>query len=209
MLGELTFAALLAYSPYGQSDVSIRSRRVRDNVKAARPRTLATATKRIREHMLPATEFAPFFGEAVGLVPTPRSAPLREGALWPALEICNALHDADLARSVLTCLERVKAVPKSAYARMGERPTVAQHYDTLQVSKQLDAPQTLVVVDDFVTKGRTMLAAASRVAEAYPGCHVLGFALVRTKGLQPDIDRILEPCHGTLTYQEGDVDREP
>lgn len=100
-------------------------------------------------------------------------------------------------------------MPKSAYARKGERPTVAQHYDTLQVSKQLDAPQTLVIVDDFVTKGRTMLAAASRVAEAYPECHVLGFALVRTKGLQPELERILEPCRGTIEYQGTDADRQP
>lgn len=189
--------------------MSQRSRRVRDKVKAARPQTLATAAKRIEEHLLPDPRFEPFFGDQVTLVPVPRSAPLPKGALWPSQQICQAIVARGLAAVTLPCVERIAAVPKSAFAKPGERPTAERHFETMAATAQLDEPATLVVVDDFVTKGSTILAAASHVAEAFPGSNVLAFALVRTKGLIPEIDAILEPCVGEITYEFGTVLREP
>lgn len=70
-------------------------------------------------------------------------------------------------------------------------------------------PRRITVVDDFVTKGATLLAAASRVQEAFPEAEVRAFALVRTKGLVADIESIGEPCEGLITRVGDHVDRHP
>lgn len=75
-------------------------------------------------------------------------------------------------------LQRISAVRKSATAPSGERPTVTDHYDSLTVQPSLIAPTRVVLVDDVVTKGRTLLGAARRVAESFPEPQVLAFARV-------------------------------
>ena len=70
-------------------------------------------------------------------------------------------------------------------------------------------PSRITVIDDVVTKGATLLAAVSRVAEAYDGVEVRAFALLRTMELVSEIDRIVAPCKGTITRVAGDVRREP
>ena len=67
----------------------------------------------------------------------------------------------------------------------------------------------LCLVDDVITKGATMLAAASRLAEIYPRATIVGFALVRTLGFVDDIDRIVEPAVGTITFRGDAAVREP
>ena len=53
-------------------------------------------------------------------------------------------------------------------------------------------------MDDVVTKGATFLGAASRLAEVWPDADVRCFALVRTLGFQPDIERLVEPVVGSV-----------
>jgi len=67
----------------------------------------------------------------------------------------------------------------------------------------------VLVVDDVITKGSTALAAASRIAEISPEADVRVFALVRTKGLQPDVDRILDPTTGVVRLVADEGDRQP
>jgi hypothetical protein len=57
--------------------------------------------------------------------------------------------------------------------------------------------------------GSTLLAAASLIASAFPGAEVRAFALVRTLGLVPEIERIVEPIVGRITARSGGVDRQP
>ncbi len=67
----------------------------------------------------------------------------------------------------------------------------------------------VTLVDDVVTKGRTLLAAASRVREVLPRAEVSAFALVRTMNLVLDIERIVEPCVGRIRCVDADAAREP
>ena len=67
----------------------------------------------------------------------------------------------------------------------------------------------LCLVDDVITKGATMLAAASRLAEMYPRATIVAFALVRTLGFVDDIDRIVEPAVGSITFRGDEAVREP
>jgi hypothetical protein len=73
----------------------------------------------------------------------------------------------------------------------------------------LVAGERITVVDDFVTKGNTLLAGASRVAEAFPRATVKAFALIRTLGLQPEIVAIVEPCVGGIRLSGDEAQRTP
>jgi hypothetical protein len=64
-------------------------------------------------------------------------------------------------------------------------------------------------VDDVITKGRTLLAAAARINEALPGAQVRAFALLRTLGMISDLHRLLEPCRGQVRWMGGDARRIP
>ena len=151
---------------------------------------------------------APVFGD-VTLVPMPRSAPLLAGALWPAEKICQSILEAGLAARIAPALKRRTAVPKSATSARGERPSVLTHYDSLEADSLLHVGSRIVLVDDVVTKGSTAIAAASRLAEAYPDAEISLFALIRTKGLVPEIDEIIDPAVGLIELVGDEGNRQP
>ena len=151
-----------------------------------------------------------FLGPDVVLIPVPRSAPIKDpSTLWPAERICARLAASGFGREVLPCLSRTVAVPKSAFAGAGQRPTAQLHFETMAVDAGLVRPERITVVDDVVTKGATLLATASLVAMAFPDAEVRAFALLRTMGRVEDIERIVDPCQGTLTWGGSEVHRSP
>lgn len=209
LLSEVRFGSYLVYSPRGQSPVSVKSRRIRDAVKAGAPATLESVVRRLQQEFSTSGLDA-VLGSDVTLVPTPRSSPLVEGGLWPGRLLAEALVAVGLGREVVACVSRVEAVPKSSFQKHGERPSARRHYDTMRVEAQLVASKRLTLVDDFLTKGSTLLGAATRLAEAYPQMEVAVFGLVRTKGLQPDVADIVEPCVGRIVrVGESGSDRQP
>jgi orotate phosphoribosyltransferase len=70
-------------------------------------------------------------------------------------------------------------------------------------------PRRIVLVDDVVTKGRTLLAAAARMRDAFPDVDIRAFALVRTMGLVSGVARLLDPCVGEIRWEGGDAYRTP
>jgi predicted amidophosphoribosyltransferase len=163
----------------------------------------------LREHCAGNGVLTPIFSRGVTLVPMPRSAPLVAAAFWPAERICNAIVAAGLAARIAPVLRRTAAVPKSSRAPPGGRPLVSRHFETLSAQALLDMGSHIVLVDDVVTKGSTALAAAFRLAECYPEASITLFAAVRTKGLVPEIDRIIEPTSGMIYLAEDEGDRRP
>jgi hypothetical protein len=218
LLSELRFGSFLVYSPRGTSELSQRSRRICHRIKTdgvlGQPpvRIIEYTVARLRE-AIANDEVADLLAPDVMLVPCPRSAPFPPGqrpALWIPLRICEALRAAGFGSQLLPCLERIEAVQKSAFAGPGERPSVSQHIATMRVTETLDRPARITLIDDVVTKGATLLAAASLVAQAFPGADLRGFALVRTMGLVADIERIVEPIIGRITaLPTGGTDRRP
>jgi predicted amidophosphoribosyltransferase len=131
-----------------------------------------------------------------------------EGALWPAKRIADELVRRGLGGEVLPILRRTKPVGKSSRAAPGERTEVGKHLETLALDNLLSNPPAITIVDDVVTKGRMLLASAALLAERFPKAEIRAFALVRTLGLQPDVERILEPCLSRIRAIYGDASRE-
>lgn len=205
---EVPLATLLVYSPRGSSDVSRRSRDVCYGLKQGNVGVLERAMVVLQAQVTSGT-FRDFFQGEVGLVPAPQSAPLVKGGLWVPNLIAERLVVGGFGKSVHPYLVRRVALPKSAYAGPGERPTCQQHYDSIGVSAGLVAPSRLIVVDDVVTKGRTLLACVRRLREALPACEIACFAMIRTKGVQPEVENVLDPCLGRIGWSGSDVQREP
>ena len=154
------------------------------------------------------------FGREVVLVPVPGSTPSIQG-IWAAGCLARALREVGLGGSLWTGVERRFPVRKSATALNGQRPSVQQHYESFAITGRGRGtgtplpPTRIVLVDDVITKGRTILAAAIRLHEAFPHADIRAFALVRTMGLIPDVSDPLEPCQGVVCWASGDARREP
>src|SRR5262249_15340508 len=114
-----------------------------------------------------------------------------------------------LGEEVWTGLRRVRAVERSSSAWMWQRPTVQQHYRSFAVIPSPRHPSDIVLVDDVITKGRTLIAAAMRLREAFPAATIRAFALVRTMGLIADVERLFDPCEGAIRWDGQDAYREP
>jgi hypothetical protein len=98
-------------------------------------------------------------------------------------------------------------VTKSATAIPGEPTTSAQHLASLGLELLLADPKKLTIVDDVMTKGRMAFAMAVLLAERFPGIELRAFALFRTLGLQPEVEKIDEPCIGMLVQRGAEVER--
>jgi hypothetical protein len=207
LLARLEFAACYVYTRRGASDTAVGARRLRDAIKRGNPDAMTRAAARVAQVWRETPSFAAFFGPNVTLVPTPGSAPRRGQSLWVPDRIARALQAQGLAAAVEPLLERVEAVPKSAYAAPGDRPSVERHHASLRVTSLLAPGEDLVLVDDVVTKGRTLLAAASVLASAFPHARIRAFALIRYQGFAEDLAASLSPVTGAIHWdREGGGD---
>ncbi|MDP9064821.1 MAG: hypothetical protein M3O06_03020 [Pseudomonadota bacterium] len=157
----------------------------------------------------PVRRLAGFFRSGALLVPVPGSRPSVFGAVSGPALLARALFTEGLGAGVWSGLRRVRAVPKSATATPGARPTAQIHYESLTVDAGSGALSDCVLIDDIVSKGRTLWAAAARMQEAFPGCRIGAFALLRTIGFGAGVDRLLSPCIGEISWRGGDVRRNP
>lgn len=203
----MPFGALLAYSPRGQSETSKKSRNICYAIKNDQSGIIGKAAEVLKSCLHSGME--EFFGPDRILVPVPRSSPIKEGALWPPLRICEEIVAAGLAREVRPWLQRVKPVTKSASAGIGQRPDPAAHFETIESREGGLLPLKITLIDDVVTRGSTLCASVALLRHHFPAADVKAFALVRTCGLVPDVTEITDPKIGIIRYSNGWLTREP
>lgn len=215
-LSSLRFGSLLVYSPRGRSKTSALSRdityAIKNDTYETIDRVVYLLTANLRKGgSSPVEGLREMLGPEVLLVPCPRSSLLVAGGLWPAGRICETLVRAGLGREVQPIVTRVHAIRKSARSAAANRPSVREHIESMGITGRPTgtAPARITLVDDVITKGATMLAAASHIAGACPGSTISAFALVRTMGLIPDVDQILDPVVGTITLVGTGSHRNP
>lgn len=209
MIETLIFASCYVYSPKGTGEICERSRLLRELLKAGDARLLVKYASRVHQQATEATQLAGFFGADDVLVPVPRSS-IKSCGMWVAADLADALVFQGLGAIAWPGLRRVRAVCKSATAARGARPSVDLHYASF--SMVLPPPRTLdsvVLVDDVITRGRTLLAAAARVREALPAARIRAFALLRTMGRVAEVNQLLRPCRGEIRWSGGDARRIP
>lgn len=196
------------YSPRGISELSKRSRGTCGAIKAGRVDIIASAVKHLRSDK--GTILSRFLGRDVTFVPVPRSAPLPDGALWPAKVICDVLHENGFGEEVQPFLERVERVRRSSHSLAAERPLVPEHMETIRAERPLFVPEKITIIDDVLTMGRTSFACAELMRNQCPNAEIRIFAMIRTQGLQDEIEKIVDPSVGTIVgYPSGKTHREP
>jgi predicted amidophosphoribosyltransferase len=151
--------------------------------------------------------FSEIFDEESILVPVPRSSPTVKHALWPSESVAKALHQRGVGGSVRTMLRRTTAVTKSATASRGNRPTPGMHMATMAVDVDMSIEGGIVLIDDVVTLGATMLAAKMLFVRASPWLSVRGFAPIRTMGLQPEVHMLIDPWISEIGGNEQSANR--
>jgi predicted amidophosphoribosyltransferase len=208
MIGGVCFASCYVYSPAGDSAICARSRLLRALLKQADAHFMLKYAVRVRQQTRPSSVLAGFFLSGDLLVPVPRSS-LKVGGTWASAELAQALVQEGVGRAMWPGLRRISAVCKSATAAKGSRPSVARHYDSFRLEPLKLRPASIVIIDDVITKGRTLLAAAARVREALPDAQVRAFALLRTLGLTSDLHGLLDPCIGEIRWMDGEAQRIP
>jgi pyrimidine operon attenuation protein/uracil phosphoribosyltransferase len=209
MIRGIIFASCYVYSPSGSGAASERSRLLRALLKASDAHFIFKYAVRVRQQVADNSALAGFLCPNNVLIPIPGSAPPVAGAVSVAEHLALALIEEGLGQSIWRGLHRIYAVRKSATAAPGSRPTVGNHYDSFAIEPVTGLPQQVVLIDDVVTKGRTLLAAAARVQEAFPSAEIRAFALLRTMGLVPGVDQLLDPCVGEIRWRDGDAYRTP
>jgi hypothetical protein len=168
--------------------------------------------------------FALALGARAVLVPVPGSASSQH-ADWVGERLAWCLKEVGLAAGVWPVLRRRYAVRKSAFAAAGERPAVLEHYRSFAVEPIFPGGRPthswklagecaggalqLTLIDDVITRGRTLLAAAGRVREAFPGAEIRAFAFLRTLAPDETLRQVLDPCEGEVRWISGDARRWP
>lgn len=154
--------------------------------------------------------FWDFFGPDVVLVPTPKSSLSRMDTLWVPLRLAEAMVSLGLGSQVHQLLKRVRPVAKSAGSDPAFRPRPQTHYDSFAVQKVMRDPHVITLVDDIVTRGATLLAAASKLRDAYPHAHLHAFAAMRTVSNADTLTRVKDPQVEWIRLRpEGDTLRRP
>jgi hypothetical protein len=130
------------------------------------------------------------------LVPVPGAGLTKRNSVWPARRVCEELVWQGLGADVLPIVRRTTAVQKSA--GNATRPSLEEHVSSFTVQPGLRPPSRIIVVDDVVTSGTTIMGCAMKLASAYPGIPVSGFALARVQSTGNPA-RVLAPVFERIT----------
>jgi hypothetical protein len=209
MILRIAYASCYFYSPAGAGAVCERSRLLRALLKAGDAHFMVKYAGRVRQQAEESSQLHGFFRSTDILVPVPGSAPKSAAGTWVAADLADALVREGVGMLAWRGLHRICAVRKSATSVPGARPSVALHYESFLTERPLITPTSVMLIDDVVTRGRTLLAAATRLQEAFPAVEIRAFALLRTMGLVPNVRQLLDPCIGEIRWKAGDAHRRP
>lgn len=205
----LSFVSCYIYAPRGEGLVSTGARVLCQRVKDSDPRWLPQYAGQVLQLCARERSFAQVFARDVWLVPVPGCAP-SGGRATAACQLAMAFHQLGLGHEVWPGISRRVAVVRSATAPPGQRPTVRQHYESFAVAAAPRQPlRRIVLIDDVITKGRTLLAAAARLRSEFPYADIRAFTMMRTMGFLTRLDRLIAPCAGCVYWARGDARREP
>ncbi|MFN3655538.1 MAG: hypothetical protein ACK4TO_09515 [Candidatus Nitrosotenuis sp.] len=215
-LTELEFCSLLTYSPHGNSETELRSKTVMSDLKNDKYITLNSKQTLMSEYLaegikkhLDTLHFAEYFKVNPILIPTPKSSLSKSNTIWVPQRLANALVNEGLGREVRSLLQREKPVAKYSTSLPKYRPKAIDHYNSMVVKKTLDDPKEILLVDDVITRGATLLGAANKLADIFPNTRIRAFAFMRTMSPRK-FKNIFDPCKGEIILRDdGNTFRNP
>lgn len=128
--------------------------------------------------------------------------------LWVPRRITSALANNGLGKNE-ECLYRDIPLPKSSTSLASNRPKAFQHYDSMKVRELLFDPKEILLVDDVITRGATMLGAVNKLADTFPNARIRTFVVMRTISNPDEFSEIIQPCVGTITLSGENTFRVP
>lgn len=217
-INELEFGSLLTYTPRGNSPSATHAKEfmialktekfIEDSTGKPVPMSEWVA-KRIQQNRqnLP---FMDFFRQNTILVPTPKSSLMRPDTLWVPKILASALVKAGFGKEVQPCLIRVRPVAKASTSLPWDRPMPLEHYRSMRVQGIISQPEQIVLIDDIITRGATLIGAANRLSRAFPETQIRAFAVMRTISNSNEFVQLNDPCIGNITLRSfGDTIRRP
>lgn len=209
-LSKIVFGSLLSYTPRGILEIHAKSRNMRSILKndwfvnsASGKIQMSDYVAELVKKNLKNPSFAEFFDKKPVLIPCPPSGLLKEDSLWVPQRIAKAMVRRGLGKSVAECVVRVTPLRKSSTSSPENRPRPSEHYNSVKVERTLSNPDEILIIDDIVTRGHTIIGVANRLIETYPNARIRAFAAMRTVSKPENFVKILEPCVGTIRL-EGD-----
>lgn len=213
-LSIIEFGSLLSYSPRGWSREAQESRTTKNALKSDEyvsdpPVLMSDWIADIISRDLAKLPFARFFKANPILVPVPSSSLRKPGTLWVPERLTKALVRSGLGKAAEECLKRSIPVRKSATSYGADRPKPIEHYNSMAVQKVFPEPEEILLVDDIVTRGATLLGAANRLIDAFPKARIRAFAAMRTISTPEEFCDIYDPCTGDIQFGGNDSFRSP
>ncbi len=208
---ELTYCSLLSYASHPVTDEQKRSRGVAFDLKQNRQYSAGgicdIVAKRVLEQI---AHFPDIFGSDVIAIPIPSSAMKKPGSLHVPSELTFALKRARLVGEVEDIVTRVRSLPKSATSDPQERSTALSHFGSVEIAKPLiPSTSTLLLVDDVITRGATLMGIAWKIREAFPEANIYAFAAMRAISDPSEFIGILDPIVGKITMRGRYTQRRP
>lgn len=153
--------------------------------------------------------FADFLTNHPILVPIPNSSWMKPGTLWIAKRLTKAMLSNGFGKSVIEYLERINPLRKSATCSASNRPKAFEHYNSYGIRKNMfPEPEEILLIDDIVTRGATIIGAANKLHDAFPTAHIRAFAAMRTISSQ-NLKDIIDPCKGEICFRDPETFRDP
>jgi predicted amidophosphoribosyltransferase len=213
-LSELEFGSLLSYSPRGSSEAERNAREVMLHIKYDRyfgkpPILMSRFISDLVKKGIGNLPFASFFDDPPILVPVPNSSLMKANTLWVPHRLAMALYENGFGMRVANMLYRKKPLPKAATSRSKDRPKAVEHCQSLEIQETLALPNNLLLIDDVVTRGATLIGAANKLGKAFPGIDIRAFAAMRVISDPKDFQDLYDPRIGRITLIGDETLREP
>ena len=216
-VGQIEFGSLLTYCPRRSTPEEQKSAKLMLALKNDEYVQVGSADMLMSDWVasevkrrIATLQFGHFFRSNPILVPVPKSSLMTPEMLWVPDRLAKALVKNGIGKEVSRMLERVVPIRKAALSDSWDRPTALEHFQTLGVVQTISKPNDILLIDDVVTRGATLLGAANRLTDSYPEATIRAFAAMRTQSTSLSFRTDGGPCVGMITLvANGDTQRRP